>query len=201
MHTPVLITAPTVEPVTLADAKLHMRVDGDDENGLISAFLSAATAHLDGWTGILGRCLSEQEWREDFDCFGAIMRLRLWPVTEITSITWRNAVGQMATVSSDDYALMSDSTGAYIRFKDNYIAPGDLYQVGAVSVTYVAGYPAIEPEGGGDPVSTVPAPIKTAIMLLAAHWYQNREAVSADAGAVLPLSVSALLAPYKRRRL
>src|SRR5690606_10673336 len=69
MHRPVRVTPPAIQPVTLAEAKLHLRVDHDDEDALISNLIQAATGHLDGWTGILGHCLVEQVWRQDHDRF------------------------------------------------------------------------------------------------------------------------------------
>lgn len=195
MHSPVLITPPTAQTVTPSEAKAHLRVDHDEEDALISSLIGAAAAHLDGWTGILGRCLEEQIWRQDFDQFGQCLRLPLWPVVTIGSITWRNEAGQVATVSSDDYALKSDALGAYVRFKDNFTYPSGLYQTGAVSVTFTAGYPQ-----AGDPLaSTVPAPIKAAMLLMVGNWYQNREAVNVgNIVSILPMAVDALLAPYRR---
>lgn len=193
MHTPQRITPPTTLPVSMIDAKLHLRVDHDDEDLLIEGLTKAATDHLDGWTGILGRCLEEQEWRQDFDGFENF-RLPLWPVNSITSITWRNSAGQIATIDSDAYALKGDALGAYVRFKDGFSYPSGLYQSAAMSVTFRVGYP----QAGEPPQSTVPAAIKAAILLLVGHWYKNREAVSDNGPAELPLAVDALLAPYRR---
>lgn len=61
--TPVIVTPPASKPVTLADAKEHLRVDHDDEDAVIAALLDTAVAHLDGWTGVLGRAIMPQTWR------------------------------------------------------------------------------------------------------------------------------------------
>lgn len=61
--TPILVTAPLEQPVTLGDLKAHLRVDGDDEDDLIEAYAAAAVAYLDGWSGVLGRCIMPQIWR------------------------------------------------------------------------------------------------------------------------------------------
>lgn len=61
--TPVLVTPPASKPVTLADAKEHLRVDHDDEDAVIAALLDTAVAHLDGWSGVLGRAIMPQTWR------------------------------------------------------------------------------------------------------------------------------------------
>lgn len=188
MRAPVLITGPVESPVSLPDVKLHLRVDHDDEDGLIQAYIDAAVAHLDGWTGVLGRCLVSQTWRQDFDRFASCLRLPLWPIREIRSITWRNEQGQIATISGGDYALKADALGGYVRFVDGYAYPSGLYQSDAVAVTFTA---------GTDP-AVVPAALKAAIMLLVGHWYQNREAVAENSLVELPMAVNALIAPFRR---
>lgn len=57
------ITPPTAEIVTLDDARAHLRVDHDHDDMLIQTYLDAATAWVDGFDGVLGRCVMEQTWR------------------------------------------------------------------------------------------------------------------------------------------
>lgn len=207
MLAPVLVTPPASLPVTLDEAKLHLRVavpneDGTmpetDEDGLITALIEAAVSHLDGWTGILGRALVEQTWRQDFDGFSHCMRLPLGPVTEIVSITWRNEEGQVATIASGNYSLRTDSLGAIISWDSGYSFPSPVYEHGGVSVTYKAGYPIIPATEDAPERSTVPAAIKAAILLLVANLYENREATVTTSVNELPFAVNALLTPYRR---
>lgn len=200
MRRPVLITAPELLPVSLAEAKLHLRVDHNDEDVLIEGLIGAATAHLDGWTGVLGRCLVEQEWRQDFDAFASCLPLPLGPVISITSVT-------VGGTPADDgsYTLRTDVGGRARVELDGVSASG------AASVIYKAGYPtipavpAVPGDGEEDPGtpaiparSTVPEPVKVAIMLLVGHWYQSREAVTSVSINELPFAVNALIAPYRR---
>lgn len=60
--TPTLVTAPTQPVVSLFDLRAYLRVDHDDDDALIAALERAAVAHLDGWTGVLGRCIMPQTW-------------------------------------------------------------------------------------------------------------------------------------------
>lgn len=200
MHRPVLITAPELLPVSLAETKLHLRVDYSDDDTLIKALIRAATEHLDGWTGVLGRCLVEQEWRQDFDAIASCLPLPLGPVISITSVT----VGDMP-VDDGSYMVRTDAGGrARVEFS-NVSAPG------AASVTYKAGYPTIPEvpavpgagtEDPGTPAiparSTVPEPLKVAILLLVSHWYQSREAATSASINELPFAVNALIAPYRK---
>jgi uncharacterized phiE125 gp8 family phage protein len=218
MRSPVLITPPAVLPVTLDEAKEHLRVAIYDEDGavfagdddtLIEAFIGGAVSHLDGWTGILGRCLVEQTWRMDFDAFCSELVLPLGPVIEIVTVTWRNEDGQMATIDSDEYLLKTDAGGrAHVRFRNGYTFPSGLYESDPVSVTFKAGYPtipAVEADPEADPpveavpaASTVPSAIKVAILLLVAEWFNNREATIPGSISELPFAVNALLAPFRR---
>lgn len=188
MHAPVRTVAPATTPVSLTEVKAHCRVDDNHSDGVLTALLNAAVDHLDGWHGILGRALVTQTWRQDFDGFERCMRLPLGPVASITSVTSRNAAGQLATVSSEDYSLKADAVGSYVRFKDDYSFPTDLNETSAVSVTYDAGVAAAD----------VPASIKAAIFLLVSHWNENREAVTAGSMSELPLGVKALISPHRR---
>jgi hypothetical protein len=61
--TPTLITPAADLPATRDEAKAQCRVDGTEQDALIDGLLASAVAHLDGWTGILGRCMMPQTWR------------------------------------------------------------------------------------------------------------------------------------------
>lgn len=189
MLRPVRVTPPAILPVSLAEAKLHLRIEPDVtlENTLVTGLIGAATDHLDGWTGLLGRCLVEQEWRQDFDAFGSCLSLPLGPVISISSVT---AGGD--TVDPASYSLKTDA-GGRSRVEFNGVSVS-----GPVSVTYKAGYA----NTNDDPAAnTVPPAIKIAIMLLVGAWYENREETAIGVSvAGLPSSVAAhaLLAPYRR---
>lgn len=200
MHRPVLVTPPGMLPVSLAEAKLHLRVDHNDEDTLIEGLIRAATEYLDGWTGILGRCLVEQEWSQTFDGFARELPLSLAPVISISSVT----VGSEA-IDSGSYSLKVDSGG------NSRVVFDGVSATGATSVVYKAGYatipevPAVPGEDENDPgtpaipaKSTVPEPLKVAILLLVGHFYNNREATTSVSISQLPFAVNSLVAPYRR---
>src|SRR3546814_19020975 len=91
MHRPVLVTPPTVDVVTLEEAKLHLRVDVDEDDELIKGLIAAAVGHLEGWPGLLGRVLAEQNWRKAFDWFARCMILPPGPVFLIARLPCRRA--------------------------------------------------------------------------------------------------------------
>jgi uncharacterized phiE125 gp8 family phage protein len=202
MYAPVLVTPPTIKPLTLLEARAHLRVDDDDQNGIIEGLISAATAHLDGWTGILRRCLCEQEWRADLDCFSRCMRLPLFPVISISSVVYRDAQGAEQPIDAARYGLRIDGRGGYVRFNNDFGFPSIDANGAAVSLVAKYGYANVPAQGAGAATSSVPEDIKTAMLMLLSHWYEHREAVvignSAAAPVVLPKGVDALLAPYRR---
>lgn len=186
MYRPTLVAAPAALPVTLAAAKTHCRVDASDEDDLITALIAAATDYLDGWAGILGRCIVAQSWQHDSDGFERIMRLPLAPVSAITSVKYLDTAGDEQTVASSNYTLHADARGAFVRFAASYGFPSVKSEGPAVSIVYVAGY------------ETVPPALAQAILLLVGHWYKNREQVTAGQSGALPMAVDALIAPYRR---
>lgn len=160
MHRPVLVTAPTVLPISVAEVKAALRVTSADFDTMIENAIRSAVAHYEGWTGILGRVLSEQEWQQDYDCFARWLPLPVSPVISITSVNWRNTAGEVATIEVAEYGLETDPGGrSHVRFRDAYAFPTGLYERGAVSVVYKAGYAL---DAGA---STVPYDIRTAIIL------------------------------------
>lgn len=161
MHRPVLVTPSDVLPVSLSAVRLALRIDDTDADGELTRLIKSAVDHYQGWGGILGVSLIEQDWRQDFDGFAQYMSLPIGPAQSITSVKWRSEDGQTATVADSDYALATDSGGrATVRFLNGYSVPSGLYETGAVSVEYKAGWPV-----GEDSAPTTPEDIKTGIIL------------------------------------
>ena len=191
MLAPVRISAPVATPVSVSEAKAHLRVDDTNSDTLIQSMIDAAVAHLDGWAGILGRCLVTQSWRQDYPAFASRLRLPLGPVATISSITYYDADNASQTLASAVYTHLTDATGTYVTLKPDQEWPATYRRPEAVSITYVAGTSATD----------VPAAIKQAILLLVGAWYENREeTVTGTTAAQLPDSVAvrALLAPYRK---
>lgn len=183
---------PSTGPVTLAEAIAHCRApeDGSDDT-YITSLIAAATAYLDGWSGILGRALVNQSWTQGVDAFASPLRLPLAPVQSITSVTYYDADNASQTLASSVYTLLDDELGPFVTLQADQSWPGTFSREDAVTVTYVAGYGA----AGSD----VPASIRHAIKLLVGNFYENREAVVIGQTPVeLPMAVHALLSPYRR---
>lgn len=186
----VLVTAPATEPVSLTEAKLHLRVDATDEDTLITALITAARQLVEEETW---RALVTQTWDYVADDWpeGDALAMPRPPLQSVTSITYVDADGVTQTMPAADYIV--DTYQHRVVLADDADWPSDdLYPTSAVRVRYVAGYGA---------ASAVPGPIKQAMLLLIGHLYESREAAIVGTIATeLPLGVRALLAPYRAFR-
>lgn len=200
-------TAPGIEPITRADAKVHLRVDTDltADDTLIDVLIGAARRHVESYCGI---SLISQGWRLTMDSFpgnsvmgvpwgrpyslpGNAVLLERGPVTAITSITYTDMAGASQTMPSTDYA--TDLTGPLPRITPVFgkIWPIALPQIGAVQVNYTAGF--------GGTAASVPEGIRHWMLMRIATLYNNREEVAVvSRGKVEPLPyVDSLLDPYR----
>lgn len=196
MYRPVLVTAPAIKPVTRTEVKDALDIGYTDKDTLIDGLIAAATSYLDGWTGVLGRALCEQTWRQDFDSLSLrCMRLPLFPVISITSVKYKDTTGAEQTINSSNYTLQTDDLGSYVQFLSTYSSPALWTELPRASVTYKAGY------ADNGSASTVPEAIKQAIYLMIRQWFDNpTAAVVGQTVERMPFAVDALLAPYRRIR-
>lgn len=185
---PILVTPPAEPAVSLAELRAHVRVGAiiTEDDSVLQGFISAAVAHLDGYSGILGRCLVAQEWSQGY-CGWAAHLLLPFPDVSAATITYLDADGASQTVPSAQYEIVRGHLGDHILFKSAFTWPElDSDAFHPVSVQFTAGYGA---------AADVPWALKVAIMQLAAHWYENREAVG-DARP-MPMAFEALMRPYR----
>ncbi len=191
MLEPVRTTVPAGYPVTLAEAKDHLHVDGSDSDARIEFLIAAATEKLDGWNGELGRCLITQIWRVDFDRFphGRRLSLPFGPVQSVT-VEYSDTDNAVQALAAANYHLLEDALGPFLSLADTESAwPMTYCRRDAVRITVVAGYGAAD---------SVPEPIKQIILLVVGHWFANRESVViGQAPAELPMAVADLLVNYR----
>ena len=183
-----LVTAPTVLPVSYADAKAHLRLPDDTESVLVSALLDAARRKVEDDTG---RALMTQTWDLTLDAFprdGIAMPRE--PLASVTSVKVTGVAGVQSTLASTVYQVNLAACPPSITLADGQSWPSDLRANQAIVVRFVAGY--------GTKESDVPEPIRLAVLQLVAQWYAVRMA----AGAPVPppwMGYDALIAPYRVR--
>jgi len=103
-----LIEAPDNDDVlTLADAKAHLRVDGNEEDALIEGYVAAAIANLDGRDGWLGRALGEQAWELRLSSFsGNAIEVPLPPLIEVEGVSYYDTNNMLQTLPSSTYDVI-----------------------------------------------------------------------------------------------
>ena len=182
-------TPPAVEPVTVAEAKAHLRVDISDDDTYIGTLITAAREWCEQY---LDRTLVNTQWVMRFDSFPYEIELPRPPIassgtTTAVSLTYTLGDDSTATLSTTTYRVDRNSTPGVVRQLRAGSWPGNLDDYNAVSVTWWAGY--------GSAGSSVPATIRHAILLLVGHWYESRQA-AVGTGAVpqdVPYGVKSLL--------
>jgi uncharacterized phiE125 gp8 family phage protein len=154
----IVTTAATVEPVTLAEAKAHLRVTHTSDDALIGALITAAREDAEQ---ITGRALAAASYRwASSETVSSVLRLPLWPVSAVTALTYEDADGARQTMASGDYTLDSDRSTVTIDPLPDFIAN--------VSVAF-----DVAPDA-------VPETCKSAIKMLVEHMYAGTDRTAAD---------------------
>jgi uncharacterized phiE125 gp8 family phage protein len=188
----VMTAAPAAEPVSLSEAKEHLRVDANDEDALIASLIAAARLLVER---TLGLALITQGWSYFLDAWPerGCIALPSLPVQAVSAVTVHAEDGGSAVVDADGYAV--DVLSSPARIVLTAALPSVAARAfNACEIAFTAGY--------GDAASDVPQPIRQALLLLVAHWFERREPIELGAGPQeVPAIVSGLLQPYRRVRL
>lgn len=186
-----LVTAPTLEPVTLDEMRKHLRIEHHDEDEEIAVFLASARTMFENQT--CGCIPFTSTYRQTMDRFpdhcGKSMEptIQIYraPVQSITSITYVDTEGTTQTLSSSLYRV--DTSGPIARITPAYGQswPSIREVSGAVKITFVAGWAS---------QATIPADIKLCVKLLAAMYYNTREDAVERSLANAPLAAQSILA-------
>lgn len=185
----ILVTAPTVEPVTLSEAKAHLRVTSSDEDSLITSLITAARGMAET---ITRRALTTQTWDWKFGAFPeSHLDVPLAPLVSVTSISYIDTAGATQTWSSANYTVLdagAQTAPGRIVPAYNESWPSVRGLPNDIIVRFVAGYGA---------ASSVPAEIRWAVLLIIGELYARRESALVGATIVnVPYSAEALLMPF-----
>ena len=127
-----LIAGPGEEPVSLVEAKAYARIDGDDEDALVSALVAAARLHVESLTG---RALVTQTWRLVLKCVtGLVVPLPVVPAMALVEAPDGAVLqGDSVLLAEPADELTVDYTAGYGGADD---VPQDLKQAVLVLVAY-----------------------------------------------------------------
>ena len=187
----VMTATPAAEPISLAEAKAHLRVDTDDEDALISSLIVAARLLVER---ALGLALVTQGWSYFLDAWPerGCITLPLGPVQAVSAVTLHDDNGGATVLDADGYAV--DVLSAPARLVLTSALPSaETRSFNGFEVAFTAGF--------GD-AADVPQPIRQALLLLVALWFEGRAPVELGSGAQeVPAIAAGLLQPYRRVRL
>lgn len=181
MQAPVLVTAPAALAVSLTEAKAHLRVTDSAEDSLIGIYLASAIQRLDGWTGVLGRCLVSQTWRQDLAEFRDVMALP-FPSVSDASISYYDGDNVLRVLDDANFTIVNTVAGAQIEIAEGGTFPATYSRPDAVQITLTCGYGS---------AADVPPALKSAILLHVALQFTQR------ADGAFPASYRDMIAPYR----
>lgn len=174
-------TPPAFYPLTLEEAKLHLRVDGTEDDTYIQALIIAGTGYVENATGVQ---MIDAVWDLTIDAVptNGIIDLNHIPVTEIVSITYYDADNDPQTLATDDYNIIAN--GVHITDAPTVYARDD-----AITIRYHAGYAD----------DTCPELLKVCLKMLVGEFYKTREeSVTGTIISAVPMGVDRLVSQYKQ---
>lgn len=207
-----LLSGPAVEPVGEAEAMAHLRLDDDAELALVHGHIRAAREFVEAWTG---RALISQSWRLSLDGWprgggdawwdgarqGAMaqaaaryIEIPKPPLRSIDLVALFNDADQQTVWTAANYYTDTQSAPGRLVLRNTSSAPAPERAANGLQISFSCGYG----DAGGD----VPAALRQAVLMLAAHFFEQREVAANFSGALpAPMGARALLAPYRLARL
>jgi uncharacterized phiE125 gp8 family phage protein len=185
--------SPAVEPVSLAEVKEHLRVDGPDEEPLIVALITTARLTIEHLAGL---ALVTQRWAVLLDAWpdASAIELPVAPVASVDAIRVYDEADLASVIDPAEYFADLASRPARLvrRGQLGWPAPGRV--ANGIEIELTAGFGAT-PEA-------VPETLRWAMLMLVGHWFETRAAVEANTQLRhVPLAVQAVLGPYRKVRL
>ena len=185
----VTITAAASAAVTTAEAKTHMRVDYATDDTYIDELVDIATTQVEGITGFKLMAQTSELRADSFRDVGIvhpsmpdILRLRVAPISTLTSVKYDDADDTEQTMSSSDYWEDLKSVPNRIRVKTQW--PETEEKIAAVRIRMATGFAS---------AAAIPEHFKLAIKLLVGHWYENREETTELVLSEIPVGVNNIL--------
>jgi uncharacterized phiE125 gp8 family phage protein len=191
---PLILTAgPAVEPITLEDAKLHARIDNDEEDILVASLMLAARMHIERNLDV---ALIRQSWSLYLDAWpeAPFVELPLGPLVSVEAVRLYSPSNTHVTLDPALFVVDTASRRPRLARHQGQAWPLPGRAINGIEIAFTAGY--------GEAEEDVPMPIRQAIRMLVAHWYEAREPVLfGETADPVPATVAHLLKPYRSARL
>ena len=181
-----ITTQPATEPVTVAEAKAHLRVDISEDDTIIGTMITTARKYCEQ---VSRRQFITATYTWKMDDFPVVdeIEVPVSPLIAVSSISYEDTDSATQTLSTDVYQVDAHGDPGRIGLKDGQDWPDVADEWNAVTITFTAGY--------GSSASDVPQQFKDAIKLIVGDLYENRqETITGTIVASLPRGVRSLLA-------
>lgn len=189
-------TEPDYQPVTLSEARDHLRLvatgspASHPDDSTVEAYIKAATGYAEDRTNKVFAQRTFTLKRNDFERY---MELPIFPVLSVDSITYIDNEGANQTMDASNYQTITDRIPALIKLED--VPSVDEDTLNAVTITVTAGF---ESDNSPPDADKIPDSIKQAVKLMVGHFYENRESVViGDSVSSVPFATDALLWPHR----
>lgn len=183
------IIPPAEDPITLAEAKLYLRVDSTADDDLITDMVSAATRQAENFTR---RAFVTQTWDQIMDSPDTLIEVRRPPLISVDGIYATDTDGVESELAAATYYYVDTaSEPGRVRLRTGATWPTwpEIREIAGFRIRYTCGY------GGA---SDVPEDIKLAIRRTVASWYENREDyITGAVAANLPENAESILSDYR----
>ena len=182
-----VVTPPASEPITLAEAKLFLRVDHSAEDDLIATLIGAAREAVEAGCG---RVLITRRVRESLDIWrrdaigGAV--LGLGPVVDVIAVRLLADNGSQSVIDPARYRLEGNRDRPRLVFASG--VPATLRDIGGIEIEYDVGF--------AEDAADVPVALRVATMQIVTALYEARQGQAA-----VPDSARALMRPFAPARL
>ena len=198
-------TAPTSEPITLAQASDHLRVDSTEDQSYISELISVAREYFDAVTGrssaIATYVLTAETWEDLFnpsrrktnerntyaevnEYNGYVIPIYCTPLLSVTSVKYYAPdATSLTTMSASAYRVITGAEPGRIQLVDSPPSIDD--RIDAIQITFTAG------------ADTAPAMSKHAIKMLVANFYEQRTPISFAAASEIPYTLKSIIEAQK----
>lgn len=190
-----LVTAPTAEPFTLAEAKAHLRVSSTSEDALITRLIKGVREDTENY---LCRALLTQTWEVRFNQFPPnwvrSFELPYPKLQSVTHIQYRDGDGVLQTMETSRYEVLTNGEpGLVALLPDQEWPVTQVRRLQAVTIEYVCGY--------GDTAASIPTPIIDGMLLALGDRFENRENfIVGTVSGELPTTAKDLMSVYRVKR-
>lgn len=183
---PILLAAPSEEPIALADAKTWLRLAASEDDAIVSSLIAAARKTVEAMTR---RMLATQIWRVALDAWPAsgVVRLPFAPLQSIAAVRVYDSGNVAQLIAPTQYRSFDAADQPRLELCGPVPSPARAFAGIEIDGAYGCGAADAAPE-----------PLRQAMLTLIGFWYEHR---GADEAPAMPAAVSALVAPYIRRRL